>query len=188
MKNVSNIMNSNATVIGTGRSSALRTWSGGLLASLLILLGIVGCAEKRVGPGEERVMIPAGTDPERWGDFVIAQDTAAVTPTVERQGPRRDLTLTENEGPFDSRLSSFSTSKAAADSDSRVPLLEQVPAGEEFFGFTIVSDSTGAGDAWAHYIRPSLRTVALSQGSRPAIPMMLPSLLVGRGEETCPFT
>jgi hypothetical protein len=140
------------------------------LAALLVLASVVGCAQERVGPGQERVMIPAGNDPERWGDFVIAQDRDAVIQSTERQGPRHDLRLSEDEGPFDSRYSKFSTSANAAAGDPRVPLLGKVPAGEEFFGFTIVEDGRGAGDAWAHYIRPNLRTVTLTQGSRPALP------------------
>ena len=107
---------------------------------------------------------------ERWGDFVLAQDKNDVTREVERPGARRDLQFTEDTGPFDSRFSRFSTDQAAATADSRVPLLGKIPPGEQFLGYTVVSDGGGAGETYAHYLKPELRTIQLWRGTRQPLP------------------
>jgi hypothetical protein len=141
-----------------------------ILAGFVILFGAFACSDERLGGEKERLMVTAGPNTERWGDFILSQDRVDGARVVERPGSRRDLTFSEDEGPFDSRFSKFSTDESAARADSRTPLLGTIPTGEQFFGFTIVEDGRGAAEAWVHYLRPELRIINLTEGPRPALP------------------
>jgi hypothetical protein len=114
--------------------------------------------------------IVAGTPPERWGDFLLAQDAKTLDRRVERPAPATLSGIREGAGLLD-YLTPHLTDEAKARADRRLPLLGSLPAGEEFFAANVREEpGQGAVEGFAAYIRPELRTIQLSQFVRPAMP------------------
>jgi len=101
--------------------------------------------------------LAAGTPPERWGDFVLAQDQAALIRSVERPAPASSSLDREGRGLLD-YPTPYSTSESEARADARVPLLGSFPASEEFLAANVLEEpGQGAVEGWAAYIRPELQ-------------------------------
>jgi hypothetical protein len=126
-------------------------------------------APEATGPSVAVTPLPgdtvAGTPPERWGDFLLAQDANSLDRRVERPAPATSNWNRHGAGLLD-YPTPHSTDEAMAHADLRVPLLSSLPPNEEFFAANVLEEpGQGAVEGFAAYIRPDLRT---AQSSRPA--------------------
>jgi hypothetical protein len=132
----------------------------------------------------------AGTAPERWGNFVLAQDAQTASAVVEVPAPRRDFSWPDTVGPWDHPLAAVMYDELTAKSDARVPLLGAIPSGAEFFAAAVLEDSVGTATVWVAYIRtrerqqtnssqpltPDAGTIKISWSLRADIPVQISPL------------
>jgi hypothetical protein len=120
--------------------------------------------------------ILAGTRPERWGDFLLAQDSETLDSRVERPAPATLSGNREGSGLLDYPTPHL-TDEARARADPRLPLLGFLPPGEEFFAANVLEEpGQGAVAGFAAYIRSDLRIKP--NPSRPAQPGSDETILV----------
>jgi DNA-binding CsgD family transcriptional regulator len=132
----------------------------------------------------------AGTAPERWGNFVLTQDSQPLDRTVEVEAPRRDFSWPLDAGPWDHPQAKVTHDEVTARSDPRVPLLGVVPSGEEFLAASVLEDSVGTATVWVAYISgkelqqpdarqaltPDAGTIKISWSLSPNIPVHISPL------------
>lgn len=118
-------------------------------------------------PGDSQ----AGTEPERWNDFVLAQDAETIVRSNEQPGPRASFEWPHATGPWDHPSGSIVTDELPARANPLIPLFEPAPTAERFVAATVLGDEDGPAEVWVAYLREGLETVALSRGrTRAAAP------------------
>jgi hypothetical protein len=113
----------------------------------------------------------AGTTPETWHDFVLAQDAETIVRLDEQPGPRADFEWPHATGPWQHPAGALIESEAGAVQDGRVPLLSHPPAGHNYLAAAVLGDEAGVAEVWVAYLREGLERVSFDRGGgRPAGP------------------